>query len=475
MRILLKYIFWALAFLSLIIYYFLGTKLGHISIRYLVEDYASKKMNNKLEILSLDINNYPLIKAEIQINDTARLSLEGNSDSDNMNIAYHLRGESFHWNTRNLIYPINLQGTIHGKRSALLVQGEGEVFDGKTSYSFIRKSSNIENLKLNLEDISAKYLLEFVNYKLPLEGNVDAFFNFEYLSSFRKKGKAIITMKKASMPEVLKDVEFSLNGTIEYKDLLRNFFVDIDSESGKLNIANGHYNKSAKLLTAEYDLQINELADFESFLGHRYQGKLNTVGKLKYEAKNILLIGDSTSYGGLLEYRYKNKELELEFKHVSLKKLLHQLSFPALLEANVYGSASYDIKDKIVLINTALKEARFRRTKMTDTIYKVTGIDILKDVYNNSLFTAAYQNFVLTSFLQIDNGVNHLYLRDTRMNSKTNKITADFEVLIEEQEFVGEIYGTLKDPKVNLDISKLIKYQIKKKINNFFGRIKSLK
>ena len=90
-------------------------------------------------------------------------------------------------NTQNLIYPINLKGTVHGKRSALLVQGEGEVFDGKTSYSFIRKSSNIKNLKLNLQDISAKYLLEFENYKLPLEGNVDAFFNLNILVPFVKR------------------------------------------------------------------------------------------------------------------------------------------------------------------------------------------------------------------------------------------------------------------------------------------------
>jgi len=60
------------------------------------------------------------------------------------------------------------------------------------------------------------------------------------------------------------------------------------------------------------------------------------------------------------------------------------------------------------------------------------------------------------------------------MNSKTNEITADFEVAIEGQEFVGEVYGTLEDPKVSLDMSKLIKYQINKKIENFFGTGKPL-
>jgi len=111
---------------------------------------------------------------------------------------------------------------------------------------------------------------------------------------------------------------------------------------------------------------------------------------------------------------------------------------------------------------------------MADKIYEVTDIDILKDVYNNSVFTGGYQNSILTSFLQIDNGINHLYLRNTRMNSKTNKITADFEVSIDGKEFIGEVYGTLEDPKVSLDMSKLIKYHINKKIENFFGTGKPL-
>jgi hypothetical protein len=227
-------------------------------------------------------------------------------------------------------------------------------------------------------------------------------------------------------------------------------------------------------MKAEYGLQINELSYFKKFTGHEYQGELNTAGNVKYEAGNLFLIGDSTSYGGLLEYNYKNDYLEIEFNSVSLEKLLRQLSFPALLSSKVYGTASYDIEDDIVLVNTKLKETRFRRTQMTDKIYKMTDINILKDVYDNSLFTAGYQNSILTSFLQIDNGVNHLYLRNTRMNSKTNAITADFEVVIDEQEFLGEVYGTLEDPKVSLDMSKLIKYQINKKIENFFGTGKPL-
>ena len=474
MNVLFKYILWLLSLFSLVIYYFLGTTLGHVSIGYMVANYYSKKMDNKLEILSLNIENYPFIIAEIKINGTADLSLKGNSDSDNMDMSYHLRGESFKWSGQHVLHPINLKGTLNGKLSELLIKGEGEVFYGETNYSFIKKSTSVEELEVLLNDISSNHLVKFLKYDLELKGDMDVILNFEHFSSFRKKGKATISMKKATMPKVSGEVEFSLDGTIGYRDLLRDFFVDIDSDIGKLRVANGYYNKSAGLMKAEYGLRINDLSDFEKFLGHEYKGTFDTAGNVKYETEKLSLIGDTNTYGGLLKYNYKNNYLEIEFNAVSLEKLLRQISFPALLSSKVYGTASYDIEEDIVLVNTKLKETRFRRTKMTDKVYELTDIDILKDVYDNSLLTGGYQNSILTSFLQIDNGINHLYLRNTQMNSKTNKITADFEVAIDGQEFVGEIYGTLEDPKVNLDISKLIRYQINKKIENFFGTEKPL-
>ena len=474
MRILFKYIFWLLSFFSLTIYYLLGTTLGHVSLGYLVEDHYSKKMGNKLKILSLDIEKYPFIMAELKINDGALLSLEGNADRLDMNMSYHLRGEHFKWSNQDIPHPLNLKGELYGKFSELLVMGEGDIFDGNTTYSLIRKPNHVEKLNMILKDSNSSQLLKFLKYDLEVKGKVDVVIDFEYFSAFRKKGMAKINMKKATLPKVIEKVEFSLDGKIAYKDMLREFSVDIHSDIGKLRIANGHYNKSAELMEAEYGLHINELSYFEEVLGRKYHGELNTAGKVKYEVGKLSFLGDSTTYGGLLEYDYKNNYLDIVFKGVSLEKILRQLSFPALLSSKVYGTASYDIKDEIILINTKLKETRFRRTKMTDKIYEVAEIDILKDVYNNSIFTAGYQNSELTSYLQIDNGVNHLYLRDTRMNSKTNSIEAEFEVSIEGEEFFGKVEGTLEDPEVSLDMSKLIKYKINQKIDNFFGAGKPL-
>jgi len=475
MSILIKYFVWLLSLLSLVIYYFLGTTLGHNNLGYLLEEHYSKKLKNKLEIISLDINNYPLIKAKVKINESAIVLLEGDSNRDNIDMVYQLEGKSLKWNSYLLSYPINLSGSMHGKISELEITGNGEIFHGKTVYKFVRKSSGVDNLDVIFTKISSRELLEFLKYDIRLDGSADITMKFDHFSDFRKKGVATIKMREAEAPKILKGVPFTLDAKIAYRDLLRDFSFDIYSEIGKLRVAHGYYNKAAGLMNAEYGLQIKELSYFEKILGHKYHGVLNTAGEAKYEMGKLSLLGDTTSYGGLLEYEYKHDDLELLFSGVSLEKLLRQLSFPALLSANVYGTASYNIQDKIVLINTKLKNTRFRRTNMSETIYRVAGIDIRKDLYNDSEFSGDYRDSLLTSSLKIDNGVNHLYLKDTKMNAKTNEVTSNFEVLMDGQEFSGDIYGTLEHPKVNLDMGKLIKYQINKQIKNFFGKEKSSK
>jgi len=106
-------------------------------------------------------------------------------------------------------------------------------------------------------------------------------------------------------------------------------------------------------------------------------------------------------------------------------------------------------------------------------LYKTAGIDLLSGTYDKSTFTGGYQNNILTSELRIDDGKSHLYLVDTKMNSKSNSVNSKFEIKMQGQEIYGDIYGTLQDPKVSVDMSRLLKYQMNKQMGAWLGTEKS--
>jgi hypothetical protein len=155
-----------------------------------------------------------------------------------------------------------------------------------------------------------------------------------------------------------------------------------------------------------------------------------------------------------------------------LKQILEQFSYPVLFVSKIDGRIQFNIKDKRVFINTDLKDTRFVQSKLTDMIYEKASIDILSEVYDESSFSAGYQNSVLSSTLKIDNGHNHIYLTDTVLNVFNSKIYSKFEIKIQGEELLGKIYGTIDEVQVWIDKERFMEYQADKYLSDWFRTVK---
>jgi len=470
MKVFWKYLLWLLSFLTIVVFYLLNTSLGHYTMAQSLSFFLSKKTKNSLKVSSLNIDNYPKVSMNIEINSGAIASFKGEVDGRKLDMEYHLTGNSFHYNSIDLKEKLDIKGHMSGLYSQLSVEGEGKIFEGDVAFSFIKTAKEFKNVKIALRDVNSKNVLIHLKKKPLLRGKADINAYFRHFSKYKRDGEALIYMKKATMPLVSGDVAFSFKSKVKLKDIEYFYDIGVKSDIGNMIVADGYYHKSKHEAKANYALDLKELAYFEKFLKHKYSGSFQSEGEMKYYKKELMVTGQSNKFEGLLKYKYAKEKLELNLYGVSLVKLLRFFSYPPLLSAKVYGSIDYHIKDKIILINSKLKRTKFRKTKMTNMIFNKTGIDILKDTYNDSSFIAGYQKSVLYSTLKIDNGSDkHLYLTDTKLYSKTNAIKSKFEVKIAGQELYGGIYGTLKNPKVSIDMQKVLKYQLKKQIGSFLG------
>ena len=459
-----------LSILTIVVFYLLNTSLGHHTMAKSLSFFLSKKTKNSLSVSSLNIDNYPIISMNIKINNSATAFIKGVLNTKEVDMEYHLVGNSFKYNNINIEEKLDIKGKISGSLSQPYIEGEGKIFEGDIAFSFIKISKAFKNLKIALRNVNSKKLLIYLKKKPLLRGKADINAYFKYFSKYKSDGDALVYMKKATMPEVSGLVPFSFKSKIKFKDMEYFYDIGIKSNIGNMIVNDGYYHKSKHELKAKYALDLKELAYFEKFLKHKYSGDFKSEGDIKYYKKELTITGQSNKFDGLLKYKYAKDKVALNMYGTSLVKLLRLFSYPPLLSAKVYGSIDYHIKDKIVLINTQLKKTKFRKTKMTDMIFKRTGIDMLKDTYDYSSFVGGYQNSVLSSILKIDNGSDkHIYLTDTKMYSKTNAIKSKFEVQIAGEELFGTIYGTLKHPKVSIDMQKLLKYQLEKRIGSWLG------
>ncbi len=466
---LIKYLLWFLSFLTVVSIYLLQTSLGHHTLAQLFSVYLSKKTSNEIEVSALNISNYPILEMNLSINRSSSVHLKGTANSNHMSMDYHLVGDGFRYNKIALDTKVDISGHFSGLPSNLSVRGEGKVLEGETKFRLLRTSNSFKDVNLSLRSINSTKFLKFLHYKPLIKGKADIDARFKYFSSYKKCGKSTLLMRRATIPSVTGSIPFKIKKEVDFRGEEYFFKMGMKSDIGSFAILNGYVNKQSGELRGVYAIDIDELLFLEPLLKHQYRGKFETNGEFKYRNKDWSFQGKSYKFDGLIDYQYREKHLKLNLKRVSLLKLSNFLSYPSLLRANLYGWVEYDVKDGLLLINTRLRGAKFKKTKLTDMILKRIKIDILEDVYDNSSFVGRYQNALLKATLKVDNGVRHIYLTKMEIKPKEKKIKSKFELKIGGEELSGDIYGDLENPNISLDMKRLLKNQINRGLRSLFG------
>lgn len=219
-----------------------------------------------------------------------------------------------------------------------------------------------------------------------------------------------------------------------------------------------------------------ENIDFSSYPHIHVAMKINhhsidLIGEVSY-SNGLRVKGFTSEFGGKLYFDYERSKSKIFFKleKLSLEKTLKKFSYPVRMTANIFGTITYDIKNKIVIFDNQLKQTRLIKNQMSNMIFIATNIDVTKYLYDKSTFKGEYQHDILRGDLKIDSGKEHIYFRELRVHLKTKKITSYFELKMDGQEVSGKVNGTTSDPSFRIDVSKLIKHQV----NEFSEKAKSI-
>jgi len=261
----------------------------------------------------------------------------------------------------------------------------------------------------------------------------------------------------------------NLHTKIDIDGMKHSFIADITSPYLILNISKGEYEQDKKLAKAFYILDVKDLGQMEDLLGYRYSGPFYAMGEILYR-DHLMISGLSKSYGGMLDFLFEKDGLKVELYDVSFMDFMKIFPFTPMLKADTTGHIYYNFIQKTLVVNTTLDNARFLPSKLVDTVYEKSGINMLNETFNTSSLDATYHNGMLTGNLKLTNPASYLYLTSTQINTEENTIDSYFDIKMQKQEFTGKVYGSLNDPKVNLNMQKLIQYQMDKQLDSMLGK-----
>jgi len=359
---------------------------------------------------------------------------------------------------------VNLSGHINGPFAGLEITGKGEAMNGTVAYHGTKVGDTLEQLTITMNDIHALKLSTLLGQNTFPHGRADIKADFAYLGKEKKRGSLVYTLNRGT----LSTLPFTMKARIDIENEKQTFAGDMTLANAKINISKGSHNSDANLTTAFYVVDVKELTAFEELLGFRYQGPLYAMGEASY-TDHLKLQGLSKTFGGILEYVYENDRLDMDLKDVSLKRFMSLFPHPILLDADTTGKIRYDFMQKRMVVNTKLENAKFLPSDMVSTIYKKSEVNMLVEEFDDSTLVAVYQNDILRGDLKLESSSSSFYLTNTTLNTDKNTIDAYFDFKMQDQEFTGKVYGSLDDPKVNLNMQKLIRHKMDEQMDSMVG------
>ena len=393
------------------------------------------------------------------------LKLDGIVNKDFINMDYILNSKRLPSHICTIEDNLTVKGHVNGSFSHLRIRGKGTALNGTIHFDGVKKGSSLEDVTLKLKEIHALKLSTLLGQPMLPSGKANVDLYFSYFSTDKHQGKIDYTLKKGTY----KSLPLTIDATIDMNNTQHTFRADINLTDTKINITKGIYDLDKHLATVFYTIDTKDLSTLEPLLGHKYLGAFYAIGDISYK-DSLEVRGLTKSYGGITDFLYKKDMLYIDLQGISLGSFMKIFPYPPLLDATVNGHINYDYTKKRLLVKTDLKNAKFVPSELIHTIYQKSGINMLKETFTNSTLNASYQNKILLGDLKLANQTSYFSLTNTRMDANNNTINAVFDFKMQQQEFSGKVYGSLANPQINLNMQKLLRYQMDKQLDTYMGK-----
>lgn len=466
MLLFFKYTIYFLILLSFFIFYFLFTPLGHANIYHFIGEKLSKKNGVHIEVQSINIMQYPQnVEIVVHIEKKAKLSLHGYLDDALIDMDYTLTSDCIASEYCTVDDNIQITGHVKGPFTKLFITGEGQALDGNVTYKALKYTEEVKDVVVQMDDVNATKLAQLLGQEAFIKGKADAKVNFSLMNEKEKYGTIVYDVKDKNF----QGIPLQLHSDINISNEQHTFTINVNSPYLTLDITNGTYNQQNKKAKASYVLDIKELHPLEKMLGYDYKGSFYARGEMNYNGK-AKITGVSKSFGGLLHFVFIDNQLKMNLDKVSLNSVMHLLSLPSMLEAQTNGTINYDFNHETLDVHSILNHAKFLPSRLVDTVKKKAHVYMMDETFENSKLDLSYHHDVILGNLKLVNQYSHLYLTSAHINTKQSSINAYFDFKMQKQEFAGKVYGALESPEINLNLQKLVRYQMDKQVDKMIGK-----
>ncbi len=404
--------------LSLILvgYLLLFTQRGNRMIEPLVHSQLESALHHPITLQKFFLN---FNRFELHFNDEANNSIliKGSYTllPSHIDANYNLNlSRSAGLNTLGL--PLQINGTIKGKYSRMILSGTANVFQGWSDYNATLLFTSLDSINLKLHHIQYQALMDLLEYPHNSDTLIDGDVTLNGLK--HRNINADITLKATTK-------HFTPSILMEDDNKSFDFWSFLADKNGKI---------APFAISAKAKVQIDELGILEQFASYPLRTNASLEGTLQGTQHQLLFdaygkAAQSDTHALLTLHKLRPNKLQVDIQHADIPSLFTLLSLPAPITGKLDASANTDFSN--AMLSFTVQKAR-TQPAIFKRYYGLTQPDIAfessvkmtlspNERHYSGTFSSNLENIPFTASSSHDQMLQEL-LRQLQQNRPKGKI-----------------------------------------------------
>jgi hypothetical protein len=332
-----------------------------------------------------------------------------------------------------------------------------------------------DKIEINAQELRLDKILYMLSLPKYSYADIELHSYLDHLGSKEMGGDINATISKGTLNKALfqKDFNISLPDDFSYrvsynaaiKENIMNFQTDINSSVVTLLVNDANMDLNNLNTKGKYSANIQDLSSLYFLTKQRLSGNAKFDGNFNFYEGIFVADGKTDIFDTNTTYQYKNGDIKVSALDISVLKLSDTFGYPRFFDAKGKADLFYNPKYKRGNFKVILNDGKIIRNELSDTVFMLSGFDITKELYANSLLQGTI-NGDMVKFVYDMNSSNTLFkIYSATVDTKQQLINAPFILKIKDKDIQGEIKGDIHHPKVKINTSSYIKNRLEKVID----------
>jgi len=372
-----------------------------------------------------------------------------------------------------------LNGTAKGTKEKLIVDAYSDVASSKTTVLAVLKDFAPASVKADIKNLNLKKLLYMVKQPHYTDGLFSLKADIKDARVDSLKGNVVTTIQQGLLDSryMTKTYEFAspmpktkYNYTTSSRidgDIVKTK-LDFNSNLANLDMKTIVFNIKDSSLKSDYLLNVLNLDKLFFVTQTHMRGGIVVNGDIS-KAKDLDVNVHTKVASGNIDAKLHNDDLVANLKNVQTKGLLYMLMYPELFKASLDAKVNYNLAQSKGIFDGHVKNGKFVRNQMFNLIKQYAHVDMNKETFNGDIGAKLNKELNIVS-VDLRSNKSYIKTKDTKINTKKQTIYSELQVNANKHIIDAKIQGNINAPKVSVDLEKLMKSKVGKKVDKEINR-----